>query len=393
MTERTVVSPPDDLDAHAFSQALRDAGWKLVGRRDGAYERFENQDLAGVARMLVVPLDVSAPDYKTVLTTAWSAAMGSPLERPLSEMLNMRMSNRALDSVRFRKETSAPRGLIAWTQGEELIQAARATLSAGAKAYLGGERRKYGSAFGQFANRYLDAVLMGQTAISSYVVTALTPIDLPIPTTRRSVEHLRVDDDVATGRAVTESVVHAVGATVEAVDHYRSTGSLSGFEDRRATGVSYEIVNALLSLASQADQASVVVEWETARQMAITPNDDVRFDLSGADAATLDKASKMLAVVMDPEPGTTIRGRVHLLSQSHAGGPGTIGVEWRSPSGLRRVRVPLTGDDYHAAVRAHDEELEVVLSGVLEREGNLHWLYNPELLHLRPPDTDSPTMF
>ena len=46
-----------------------------------------------------------------------------------------------VDKLCFRKETSAPRGLIAWGDGVELIDSARRTLIAGAKAYMGPSRK------------------------------------------------------------------------------------------------------------------------------------------------------------------------------------------------------------------------------------------------------------
>lgn len=382
---------PAAVSPAVLSQALRDAGWRLAGRRRGAYERFENEALAGPAHMLVVPLNPNASDYGSMLDAAWSAAMSSPLEGRLGEFIELRRVSPTLDAVRFRKETSAPRGLIAWSLGEDLIQSARATLSAGAKAYMG-SRRKYGSAFGQFANRYLDACFMGQTQISSYVVTALAPVDLPIPTAHRAVEVEHDPGDAVPGRAITEAVVHAVGSTVEAVGHYKRTGSLAGFEDERQSGISYEIVVALHRLSNQADESAVIVEWDSARQLSMEPIEDVRFELTGADAAPLELAAKRLSVMMEPEPDTVVRGRVHLLSKAEAGGPGTIGVEWKTKQGLRKVRVRLDPDDYHRAVAAHDQEQNVVFRGTLEREKNLHWLYNAHLIRVEPREQD-PTLF
>jgi len=37
-------------------------------------------------------------------------------------------------------------------------------------------------------------------------------------------------------------------------------------------------------------------------------------------------------------------------------------------------------DDYHLAVRAHDEDLVLAVEGELERDGSMNWLYNAEIV-------------
>lgn len=370
---------PEGLEPADLTRALRDSGWELVGRRPGTYDRLENVEVDGRGRTLIVPFDRSASDFRALMTEAWRGATSSLLEDRLLDILKMRSSAAPLDSVRFRKETSAPKGLIAWKVGEGLIASARATLSAGAKAYMA-PRRKYGTTFGQFANRYMDTVFMGQTSISSYVVTALTPVESMIPEYSKTLQDEQLGDYIATGRRVTQSIVKAVGSTVEAVAHYRATGSFAAFEEGVRSGISYEIVSALGQLADQADEAAVAVEWDQMRGSELPAAPDVRFELSGADAAPLESARLRLAATSEPEPDTSVRGRVHLLTKQEAGGPGTIGVTWKSPDGVRKVRVRLEPGDYHQAVEAHDLDLEISFRGTLEREGNLSWLYNARLI-------------
>jgi len=37
-------------------------------------------------------------------------------------------------------------------------------------------------------------------------------------------------------------------------------------------------------------------------------------------------------------------------------------------------------EDYHRAVRAHDEDLVLAVEGELERDGSMNWLYNAEIV-------------
>ncbi len=375
----TTQSPPSALTPERLSRALADVGWRMVGNRPGVYNRYAVNTDDGLEQMVIVPLDPKAADFQILLDTAWRAIQRSPFQSAVANLLNVR-AHRAFDALRFRKETSAPRGLIVWTAGEELIASARETLTAGAKAFMG-PRRKFGPSHAQFAHRYLDSVFMGQTTEGSYIVTALAPVEAAIPVSHRRLEDVPRDGDVVTGRAVTESVMRAVEATVEALHHYRASGSFSGFEEGAPIGVSYEIVGALHRLAENADEATVAVEWEPATQSLFDPpQSDRGYLLTGADAEPLERARQRLAVVSEPIPLTKVKGRVHLLTKKDADGPGVVGVHALTVTGSRRFRVRLDSDDYHRAVAAHYQDAEVTVQGTLEREGNLSWLYKARLI-------------
>src|SRR5690606_29134451 len=104
---------------------------------------------------LVIPLDREAPEFGDLLKSAWARLSVMPIQAHLVDLLRLQAAGGVHDSLRFRKETAAPPGLIPWSMGESLITAARATLVAGAKAHLG-TRRYFGNAHGQFAQRYLQ---------------------------------------------------------------------------------------------------------------------------------------------------------------------------------------------------------------------------------------------
>ena len=77
----------------------------------------------------------------------------------------------------------------------------------------------------------------------------------------------------------------------------------------------------------------------------------------------------------------TLMGRVHLLAKKQAGSPGVFGIDSLQPHGPKKIRVRLADEeDYHEAVRAHEEDLALMVSGRLEKEGNLSWLYNATVI-------------
>jgi hypothetical protein len=294
-----------------------------------------------------------------------------------------RLTAAVADALRFRKETAAPSGLIPWRQGQELIEAARGALAAGAKAFMS-PARQFSNRYGAFANRYLDTILMGQTAPGSYVVTAFVPTDVYVPLHNKEVEGFGLPGvDVATGREVTDVLARALEATVEAIGHYRSTASLAAFQAGVSQGISFELAEAVRQLASDSDGADIKIEWERPVEATLageSVTNNVTFEFEPGDAPILERAKAQLHVNIAPER-QSITGRVHLLTRKDAGGPGVVGID----DGQRKYRVRLeSSQEYHRAVQAHDAEDLVTVSGEVSREGNLTWLYDARLVGVRP---------
>ncbi|MFE8953827.1 hypothetical protein ACWDN6_15190 [Streptomyces albogriseolus] len=174
-----------------------------------------------------------------------------------------------------------------------------------------------------------------------------------------------------------------MGATVEALEHYRSSGSLSGFESGVVDGISYEMTNAIIGIATNADEADLTIEWD--KTSAPPTNLENRFEFRASDVPTLTQAAIKLAEDQSISQ-VSITGRVHLLAKKQAGSPGVFGVDSLLSTGPRKVRVRLADDeDYHEAIRAHEEDLAIQVSGRLEKEGNLSWLYDATVIRTLGP--------
>ncbi|WP_461026038.1 hypothetical protein [Streptomyces sparsus] len=325
---------------------------------------------------MIIPLDESAPEYQEMLR---AAMLQLAQDRDLwTRSIYPRLAVHASDEFKFRKESSAPSGLIQWRHGEELIESARRTLLAGAKSYIS-PGRHFVNRNGRFAGRYLDQVLMGQTAPGSYVVTAYAPPNGAVSLTGGAgTTNSFPEVGAAQVRAVSKAVIQAVEATVEALDHYRASGSLAGFEDGVSRGISYEMTSALIGLAAHSEGSDITVEWDTSEPL-VEPLAS-RFEFSGSDVGALGQAAIRLAEDQTTQTVTVV-GRVHLLAKKNFDSPGVFGVESLMPGSPKKVRVRLADDeDYHEAIRAHEENLALQVSGILEKEGNLSWLYNATVI-------------
>lgn len=367
------------VDPERLSLVLQDSGWTIAGLRTGVYVRLLPPGEGG--RSILVPLDQEAPEYHELMQAALADIRQFVIRDISAANVPARLVVEPSDSFRFRAESAAPSGLISWSQGEKLIESARRILVAGAKTHLQ-HLTYFGNRFGQFATRYLDNVLMGQTVPGSYVVTAFTPASgiVQIAGSQASTAPPLFDlpSEVASTRAIGVSVMSAAQATREAVDHYKQRGSLAGFEDLVDQGVSYEMTVALSKLVSGSDGADISVEWDP----SVAPPSNApssKIEIHPSDVDVLAKASTQL-VNTEPPSRISIMGRVHLLTQQETGGPGVVGIENLSAKKPKKLRVRLNDDDYHIALRAHDRNDAVIIEGRMEREGNIHWVYDGRLV-------------
>jgi hypothetical protein len=305
----------------------------------------------------------------------------SPYQESWTRIIAPRLSAPAADRFSFRKESAAPSGLIAWPAGEDLILSAKQSLIAGAKAHLE-HARHYGNRLGQFAKRYLETVLMGQTAPGSYIITAYAPADATVPIRGGAHDELSYEGiTVASGRRINVSYAHALEAAAEAVEHYHLTGSFAGFDDGVNRGVSYEMARALKGITQNSDGADVTIEWDS---LVPEPSmgEKVVFEFKGSDTEVFDKAATRLVAPEAPRQISVI-GRVHLLTKKQAGGPGVVGIETFGSSQPKKLRVRMESiEHYTEAVRAHGQDLAVRASGTLAREGTLNWLYDARLVEV-----------
>lgn len=382
MDDTADVAALENVQPGRLTSLLEDAGWRTVGGRSGVYARLEPGDTAevGGGPSVVIPLNARAPDYLQDLRFALRQLSS---DRYLwTRFIYPRLIVDATDQFWFRKEMDAPGGLIPWRKGERLYESARRALLAGAKFFVGPDRHFVNRHSG-FASRYLDQVLMGQTAPGSFIVSAYAPASSTVP---RHAGRLQPSAQAAAKwpeagvpeapqvRVVNEAVARAMEATSEALEHFRSRGSLAGFEAGVARGVSYEMTNAIIGIAADAQEADVTIDWDESLPLESTPAS--RFVFRATDVEPLSRAAVQLATDSDSH-FANVSGRVHLLAKKQARSPGVFGVESFESTGPRKVRVRLADEeDYHEAVRAHDEDLALQVSGRLEKEGNLSWLYD-----------------
>jgi hypothetical protein len=369
---------PEAVDPERLTLLLQEHGWTRRGGRPGSYSRWvlPGREPDEARASVIVPLNRSAADFaellQETLTTLWGLAPSS-LEAAagvLDELARV-----PGDQIRFRKDVATVNGAVAWPLGHELVEAARASLVAGAKARLS-KRAYYGNANGRFAKRFIESVLMGQTEIGSYVVTAFSPPDQTFPEKETPTDAPSLPFIASyTGRQIVDALVDALSATQEAVEHFERQNSFAGFEQGVHRGVSRELTDALQGMVSSAEAAEVTVDWSPTLHAEAPRREITQFEFSGGIAEILRQASERLATA-EPAEYVSVIGWVRLLARPKRGENGLVSLRVISGSEANSIRVPLSEEQFEVAAEAITHDMPLTVSGRQEREGNRYWLYN-----------------
>jgi hypothetical protein len=374
------------VDAAHLTLLLSRHGWTMRGGQDRVYSKWVIPEAPDWARRaLIVPLDPARGDYTELMREAvntLSRLAAADLEPARSVITALVAPG---DEIRFVKNVPVRgSGAIPWARGEEVFAAARASLVAAAKARLS-RRAYYGNAHGRFANRFMDDVLMGQTDIGSFVVTAYAPPDERFPERTAPTVHGRAAADLGyTGREITEMLASGVRRAQEASSAYRVDEAPQVFEEAVQEGVSRELVEALARLAAGGEGAEVRIEWAPQAQLPLlgesAPPPPMAVHLTPEDARTFERVAPYLAT-LEPTAYVRLIGWVSLVSRPSRRQSGVVRLRVVQGSEARSVQVRLTANQYELAAGAVTRDQGIAVSGRLEKEGNRYWLYDVTDIH------------
>lgn len=374
---------PGSVDSTLLQVVLDRYGWRRTGGRRGLYDRWINDQ--DPQRKLIVPLDSSRPDYRELIEDVLHVLAGSDLAA--AHRVLEHLAATPGDEVRFCKDVPTVGAAVLWNVGEELHQAAGSALKASAKASVD-RRPKFGNRNAFVAKDFMNAVLMGQNEISSYVVTAYIP---PSQRFYDSETHSRAglldSGRYHSGREVVEIMRDVLVVTREALDENARTGAYEQFDEAVQYGLSKEMTSAVKGFVNNSDGAAVKIEWSRATNLADKPSMDVaneidertisnsEIEFKPTDYPVLKQVEERLEAPTEIDQ-VTVTGSVEVLTRQ-VGRVGVIVVNVRSGSPAKKIRVQLPYSSYNTALEAHRLEYPIRVSGRQERRGNYYWLFDP----------------
>jgi hypothetical protein len=387
---------------------LRHFEWSPTSKLPGRYEIWSPEEQPGEEEILV-PLDPSRGDYAALAERAHRSMLAhyGRAAREVSAILEMR-TNAFLDTTQWKKETALNAGIIGWEEGETLYLAARSQLVASAKATKEA-RRYHGNASAYVAKQFLEGSFMGQTDIGSFIITAYTPAQQRFYTSRSAEDHANekpvglFETERVSGREILDTFERALKAVRSGLDEYRKTPRVELFLEAVPEGVSYEFAKALSEITRTGNSAIQIIR-QSSQPNQQSSTTEIEFDAT--EAPILDRVANAFA--LDPEPqNVTLIGEVTFLSRSEDTRVIRLNIE--DGADIRKARVRLTVEQYEMAIEAHHHEASLKVSGSLEREGKLYWLYNasdisivdnsetyespPSAATVTPSNPNDPTLF
>ncbi len=258
-------------------------------------------------------------------------------------------------------------GTIPINDGVLLIAKARELLSAAAQSVYA--KRKQFTAIPKEAKEYLDALLLGQTEVGSYVVNVIAPIQAVADVNASTAEAVPV------GQVVTLNLITSLEALERASAEYEKGGDLKAFDAAVRSGASSNMCDALLGFSGKERHREFEITV-TGASVPMFESEPKKFTFDSHQIALLEKVSgyyKDDYVLLQRK----LIGYITKLSRPKDQTFGTIVIDSTVGEIERKVRIELGGDDYHMAVLAHDNSKLVRVEGDVHVKSKSAQLLNP----------------
>lgn len=365
-------------------RALERLGWAEVGSFRQAVQywepRLSSREMTIEEHRIVLPMREDASDAQDLIEDA-ALYLGQQFGREFDHAVQTvsLMMEQHLDEIEVRRDTQNTAGLIEWQLGNEAIDTTRLMLSAAAKA-SSARRKRFFNAESVISEEFLAQCYMGQTKVGSYVVTALTPAEASLSTSRSTKDpkkHPRIP-----ARNVTETLAESLTAIHDAIAEVHSDGGrMDAFELAVVSGVSYELLAALEPLTERTESGISIAYIATAPVDGQTLRSPLEFSFTPEDGAVISKARRFFEESPLPQ-AARITGEVTLLKNSSSAAEHQIKLQSIVNGRGKVVTVSLSPDQYAKAVEAHGREMLFTVFGELEARPRGSVMESPEQVHI-----------
>jgi hypothetical protein len=349
------------LRTHGWESTERFHGqptlWRLPGN-DGTYE-------------VIAPSSKDTGDFRQRVSELLRTLAIAEDRSPADVLRDI--STQAFDIQYYRTEPDSPPGTAPLRDAADKYAAVSSLYSASAVS-LEDPRPVHPARRPARTQNLMKQVLAGPTSEGSYVISVWTPIPPRLTQDEDSV--LFETNDEPYERRATVQLHRALSAVRSAID---DGAEIDTFIDRAAHGVSANLCESLVLLSGDAAASPFDVRftWALDRPVRIA-EPVIRF---GRDDFRVLKSAAQDLRALQPEQDVRLRGNVVRLEHDATLGPGVItiaGVASDDPSErMRRVYVTLEQADYDRAVNAHQQFLEVEVTGSLTQRGTRSNLSDP----------------
>jgi len=281
------------------------------------------------------------------------------------------------DVVRVRAFGGDDDGSVMLDAGVKIVAQARDMLLAAACAAKA-PQPLYRAGANREANDYMRRVKLGQTEQGSFVVTLLAPVPPLLQPVQLPLDQAWANlEDEPMERMVTRRLMEALEASRTAAEMALS-GDAAAFENAVSSGVSANLCEAVAGLIEQSQGLDISLTWARTRP---TPEAHRKVVFSQNDAEILMEAARTFRL-RQPKADVTLYGTVHKLKRDQDEVDGVVTLKAIVEDKMQSVRAVLDQANYSTAVRAHDAQKQVIVTGDLERVGQRWQITNASVREL-----------
>lgn len=363
------------LDPTTIEVYLLAHDWEAVKRNKTFSVWRPGKSARNAGEFLFVPLLSTPADFEDRLRDV--VARLSEMEERDPETMATNLRYATADLIRI--SLVSPRvglGELPIEDGRNLFDGAKDMMRAAACAAID-PRPSFGTRTPETAKDYLEGVRLGQTERGSYVVTVISHVAAPeqqalVPD---DVEHV----DVPFERRVTTRLMESLEAAQAAArDVLASQGTVAEtFEEAVPRGVSSNLCAAITKMSEQQTAARVHIsmDWASSRAPIQQAPPSVTFEPSSM--PVISEAVDLLRN-LGPFDDELVEGFVVRLNRGkEEEAIGSIAIEGVVRGARRIVHVELPDEQYHLALRAHDDRRPVRVRGTLAKRGRNWVLSDP----------------
>jgi hypothetical protein len=357
-------SPDLGVSSDQLRTYLQLKQWREDGKIRSVATIWHRQDDVDAEVLLPVP---SVKDYLQRMRDALRSVAQFE-ERAVPDVLNdVRRLFASVIAIRVIAEDTSD-GTIPINDGVLLIAKAKDLLSAAARS-LYAKRKQFTRGAPKEAKEYLETLLLGQTAVGSYVVNVIAPV-----------QAVPAGSELATAipiaQAITANLVTGLTALKKASEAYEEKGDLKAFDEAVLAGASSNMCDALLGFSGEKHNRKFEITV-TAAPSPLFETRPRQFKFDGKHVGMLEKATGYYkGDYLLPERQLT--GYITKLSRPKDQTSHTITIDSVLGDVERKVQVELSGNDYHLAVLAHDQSKMVRVEGDVHVKSKSAQLLNPK---------------
>lgn len=339
-------------------------GWREVGVVRGRQSILRNLD---TQPDIVLAVHADAPDAGDLIRDAL-AILSVIEDRPFHDLAHD-VVDEGLDTVRVRRSAGTSDGTIPLAAGIDLFTGVRLGFAAASRAQL--ERQgHYVGKLPAIADSHLARLRLGQTEVSSYVVTVLSPA----ASITSDPDAMHVGES-GFGRSVTALLISSIGKLVEVAQTAHERGDAREFRDAIQDGVSANLCDAVNTMIGvHGPERFVELSADLSPLFPSSGLPPVRVE-SALIPAIRDGAEE-LRTSFEPRDFLAT-GPVYALARTGGEAQGEVGISMEIDGRERMVKVRLPDDQYAEAINAHQLGQTVFCKGTLRYSGKIYRLTEP----------------